>query len=197
MTVFDKIKEANRLTRMRLGQEAPQMVTLMAHPEVRLAMVPLVERETQAGVLYAAGLGYPDNASGLNASNRAVVHSDLWHALRDPDDFAAKAFPSIEAMTDELAPEEIDNLADELMALMDYASPTADGISEEQLVVLKKAFATIEWSGLSGRRWALLKMCLSTFAPELLAASLSGSGSTDSLTLTNENDESTSNAFTS
>ena len=196
-SIFDQIKEANRVTRMRLGQEAPEYPDLLAHPEIRVAMVPLAERDTQAGVIWAASLGFPDNAAGLQASNRAVVQSDVWHALRDPDDLSKKIFPSIEAMTDELGPEEIDHLADNLMTMMDYASPTVDGLTDKQLDDLKKASEKIEWNALSGRRWAITKLYLSIFAPELLAVSLSGSGSIDSSTLTNGNDESISDASTS
>jgi len=193
-SIFEQIKEANRMTRMRLGQEAPEFPALLAHPEIRVAMVPLAERDTQAGVIYAASLGFPDNAAGLQASNRAVVHSDVWHSLRDPDDLTRKVFPSIEALVDELGPEEIDHLADHLTLLMDYASPTADGLTDKMLDDLKKASERIEWNALSGRRWAITKLYLSIFAPELLAVSLSGSGSTDSLTSTNGNDESISDA---
>lgn len=196
-SIFDQVREANRLTRMRLGQEAPEFPDLLAHPEVRVAMVPLVERETQASVIYAASLGYPDNAAGLQATNRAIVVHDVWQALRDPNNLDAKAFPTLEGMVDELAPEEIDHLGDFLVTLMDYASPALDGLTDEQLVVLKKASEKIDLSGLSGRRWAVTKLWLSVMSPELLAASLSGSGSTDSLTSTSGSDESTSGASTS
>lgn len=190
MSIFEQIKEANRLTRMRMGQDAPEMVTLLAHPEIRLSMVPLVEKETQLGVIYAAGLGFPDNAAGLQASNRAVVHSDLWHSLRDPSDVAKHAFPSIEEMVEELGPEEIDHLADHMIVLMDYSSPALDGLTEQMVVDLKKASDKIEWSDLSGRRWAVTKLYLSVMSPELLAVSFSGSGSTESSTERTENDES-------
>ena len=196
-SIFEQIKERNRLTRMRLGQDAPEMIALPAHPDIRVAMVPLVEAETQASMIYAASLGLPDNAAGLQATNRAVACHDVWQAIRVPESLDAKVFPSVEVMIEQLEPEEIDILADQLVAFMDYASPTADGITDEMLVVLKKASETIEWNGLSGRRWAILKLYLSVFAPELLAASLSGSGSTDSLTTTSESAESISGASTS
>jgi len=190
-SLSDKIKEANRLTRMRLGQEAPEYVELLAHPEIRVAMVPLTEAESQQGMLYAASLSVPDNHAGINARNRAAIHSDVWNSLREPNNLDARVFDSIEDMVQNLAPEEIDHLADHLTILMDYASPSADGLTEAVLDALKEASDSIEWSGLSGRRWAVVKLYLSVMSPELLAASLSGAGYTSSSTERSESDEST------
>lgn len=193
-TLVEQIRSKNRLARMRLGQEAPELVTFQAHPEIRVAMVPLTERETQMGMIYGASLDVPDNSAGIQARNRAVAQSDLWNALRDPSDLNAKVFVSIDEMIDELAPEEIDSLLDNLASLMDYSSPHGDGLTDEILDTLKKASETIEWSGLTGRRWAVVKLYLSVMSPDLLQVSLSGLGSTDSLTERNENGESTSDA---
>lgn len=190
----EQIREKNRLARMRLGQDAPDLIDLPAHPEVRVAMVPLSERETQMGMIYGASLDVPDNSAGLQARNRAVAHSDLWNSLRDPADLNAKVFDSVEDLIDELAPEEIDILLDNLASLMDYSSPHGDGLTDEILDTLKKASETIEWSGLTGRRWAVVKLYLSVMSPELLQVSLFGSGSTESSTERNENGESTSDA---
>jgi hypothetical protein len=189
--LVEQIRERNRLTRMRLGQDVPEYVELPAHPEIRVAMVPLNERETQQGMIYGASLDVPDNAAGLQARNRAVACSDLWNALRDPSDVTSRVFVSIDEMVDELAPEEIDTLLDHLSSLMDYSSPSGDGLSDEVLDQLKKASETIEWNGLTGRRWAVVKLYLSVMSPELLQVTLYGSGSTDSSTLRNENGEST------
>jgi hypothetical protein len=124
----DQIREKNRLARMRLGQEAPDLIELTAHPEIRVAMVPLSERETQMGMIHGASLDVPDNSAGLQARNRAVAHSDLWNSLRDPSDLNAKVFSSVDELIDELAPEEIDHLLDHLAALMDYSSPNGAGL---------------------------------------------------------------------
>lgn len=190
----EQIKEGNRLTRMRLGQDAPEYTQLPAHPEIRVAVVPLTERETQQGMLYAASIDVSDNSAGINARNRAAIHSDVWNALRDPGNIDAKVFASIEEMVVELEPFEIDHLADILTVLMDYASPASDGLTDKHLEALKKASETIGWNGLYGRRWAVVKLYLSVMSPELLAASLSGDGSTNSSTEKNASDESTSPA---
>lgn len=195
--IAEQIREKNRLTRMRMGQEAPEYPELLAHPEVRIAMVPLSERETQAGMIYASSLNVPDNSAGINARNRAAVESDVWNSLRDPSNLDAKVFESIEDMVEELGPEEIDHLADHLTVLMDYASPSGDGLTDEVLDELKKASDKIEWRGLYGRRWAVVKLYLSVMSPELLMASLSGDGSTDSSTEKTENAESTSDVLPS
>jgi len=188
----EQIREKNRLARMRLGQDAPDLVDLPAHPEIRVALVPLSERETQMGMIHGASLDVPDNSAGLQARNRAVAHCDLWNAMRDPADLNAKVFSSIDELVDELAPEEIDTLLDHLSALMDYSSPYGDGLTDELLETLKKASEAIEWNGLTGRRWAVVKLYLSVMSPELLQVSLYGSGSTESSTEKNGSDESTS-----
>jgi hypothetical protein len=190
-TLYEQIREANRLKRMRLGQDAPEMVELPAHPELRVAQVPLSERETQAGLIAAAQLNVPDNHAGLQARDRLALTNDVWHSLRQPDDLSRKIFPSVETMVEELEPEEVDYLANKLTILMNYASPAIDGLTDEQLNELKKALAAIDLSALTGRQWAAMKLCLSVLSPQLLAASLSGSFSTDLSTMTNGNDEST------
>jgi hypothetical protein len=178
---------------MRMGQEAPEFVDIPSMPGLRVAQVPLLEFESQAGVIRAASLDVPDNAAGIQARNRVAIESDVWHSLRDPDDATRKVFDSVDDMIGEggLEPSDIDYLADSLMLLMDYASPAIDGISEKVLDDLKKAFGETDLSGLTGRRWAAVKLCISVLFPELLRARLLGSGSTDSSTLTSESEEST------
>jgi hypothetical protein len=179
-SVYEQLKEASRLRRMRLGQEAPEDAEFLAHPEIRAKMVPLVEKEMEAGMIAAAKLDVPDNTAGYQVRDRVALCSDVWHSLREPDDLSKKVFGSVDAMVDELEGSEIDQLADQLTMLMDFSSPALDQISDEDLESLKKGLLTTEWSGLSGRQWAAIKLCLSAFSPQLLAANLSGSSSTDS-----------------
>lgn len=191
MSIREAIREANRLTRMRMGQEAPDFVDIPSKQGVRAAQVPLTERESQAGLIRAAALEVQDNAAGLQARNRAAIESDVWNSLREPDNPDAKVFTSIDEMTDELEGSDIDYLADNLMLLMSYASPSIDGLSDAQLDDLKKAFGETDWSALTGQRWAALKLACSTLFPELLLVKSRGTGSTELLTTRSENDEST------
>lgn len=189
--ILEAIKEQSRLARMRMGQDAPEYVEIPSMEGIRCVMVPLLEKEAHAGVLAAASIKVDDNAAGMQLRNRVAINSDVWHSLRDPDDNAKKVFESVEQMAEMLEPSDIDHLADQLTILMDYASPAADGLSDEEVEELKKAFGETDWSALTGRRWAAVKLCVSTLFPELLAVKSRGSGSTDSATTTNANDEST------
>lgn len=189
--ILEAIKEQSRLARMRMGQDAPEYVEIPSMPGIRCVMVPLLEKEAHAGVLAAASLKVDDNAAGMQLRNRVAIDHDVWNALRDPDDTDKKVFESVDQMTGLLDPSDIDHLADELTLLMDYASPTADGLSDAEVEELKKAFAETDWSALTGRRWAAVKLCVSTLFPELLVVKSRGSGSTDSATTTNGNDAST------
>lgn len=191
MTMREKLREANRLARMRQGQDVPEDVALLTNPEIHFWQVPLLEWESQAGVVAAANLDVPDNMAGLNARNRVAIQSDVFHSLREPGNVDQKVFESVEDMVQELDPADIDHLADSLTLLMDYASPSVDGLTDEELNDLKKAFGETDWSELTGRQWAALKLCCQVLFPELLAVKLRGSSSTESSTPTSESAEST------
>lgn len=195
-TIREAIRDSNRLARMRMGQAAWEPITFPTMSDasgdpIRFAQVPLTEAETQQGVMLAAGLDVQENMAGYTARNRAAQVSDVWHSLRDPHDLSQKAFESIEEMVAELEPTDIDLAVDGLSILMDYASPSIDGLSDEVLDDLKVAFAETDWSALSGRRWAAVKLCCQHLLPELLQAKLSGSTSTESSTTRTDDTEST------
>lgn len=180
--IRDAIMEANRLARMRMGQEVPELVNIPSLEGIRAAQVPLTEAEAQLGMIRAATLDVVDNAAGIEVRNRAAIHSDVWLSLRDPDNVDTKIFKSIEEMNENLAPSDIDYLADNLMLLTSYASPAIDGLSDKALDELKKVFAETDWSALTGKRWAAVKLCISTLFPELLLAKSLGTGSIESST---------------
>lgn len=192
-SVREAIKEQNRLARMRMGQEAPDFVDIPSMPGVRAVQVPLLEREAQAGIIRAADIDVPDNSAGLQARNRIAIESDVWHSLREIDDPSKHVFESIDEMVGEegLDPGDIDHLADNLRILMDYSSPALDGFSDKELDDLKKVFAETDWSALTGKRWAALKLCVSILFPELLQARSLGTGSTGSSTPTSDEAAST------
>lgn len=197
--IRDTIRNANRLTRMRMGQsiaepfEVPSIKGESGEPLV-LMQVPLSEAEVQMGLVAAVTLDVPDNEASLMLRNRVAAQNDVWHSLRDPADILVKAFESIDEMLSTLEPTDIDLAIDHLATLMDYSSPSIDGISEEVLDDLKADFARTDWSELSGRRWAAVKLCCQVLIPELLQARLRGSTSTPSSTSTSEESESTSTA---
>jgi hypothetical protein len=194
MNVREKIREQNRVKRMRLGQEAPELVTIPSmdgDEAIRVAMVPLTEAESQSSLILASSLDVLDNSAGLQARNRVTVQNDVWNACRDPEDSTKKVWPSVDEMVKDIEPTDVDWLFDQLTTLMDYASPAMDGLTEEDLAELKNGFALIDWNELTGRRWSALKLCLSILSPELLAARSRSFTSTMKSTTTSESDEST------
>lgn len=189
--VRDAIRQANRLARMRMGQDAPELVEIPSKPDIRVALVPLNEAETQQGLIGAANLDVPDNMVGITARNRVAVHMDIWNAIRDPEDVSKKVFESVDAMLEDLEPMDIDYFTDYLATLMEYASPQLDKLSAEALDELKKALTGIDWNELTGRQWLVLRLCLSVLLPDQLAVRLSGSTSTSNSTTRSEDAAST------
>lgn len=195
--IKEAIKNSTRMTRMRLGQQAfewlelPSLKGLDGVTPVRVAQVPLTEAEVQQGLMAAAMLEIPDNMAGYTARNRASQTSDVWLSMREPDNLTELVFGSVDEMCDTLEPTDIDLAVDSLAVMMDYASPALDGLDEKAVEDLKKDFAAMDWSELSGRRWAAVKLCCQILVPELLQAKLSGFSSTASLTTTSDESEST------
>jgi hypothetical protein len=172
MTVLDNIRENSRIQRMRLGQEAPVMAALPSRPEVRAALVPLTEGEHQQTLEAAASLEVGDNPYGIEMRDRAMQVATVFHALREPDNLKKKVYESIEQMVSDedvgLEFDDINKLNEEYLAMVDWSSPSLDGLDEEKLGELKKAFEMLDLSGLSGRAWHHLKMFFSTITVEQL-----------------------------
>lgn len=190
-SVLEKMRETSRLRRIRMGQDAPEWATIPSMPEIRVALVPLLERETQLSLAAAAGVEAPDNALGMQYRARVAQQWDVWQAVRDidnPDEFIWK---SVEQMNEFLEPDDVDALHDQLAVLMDYASPSLEGLTEQDLADLKNGFVLINWNELTGRRWSALRLCLSHLLPELLLGKSPSTTFTPSSTARSENDEST------
>lgn len=187
----EAIKENSRLRRMRLGQDAPEFETLRSSPEVRVALVPLTEKESEYSLRMAMQLPAEDNAQGIVYRDRWQQVCDLWQALREPNDPSKRIFDSVEEMTNELEASDINYLSEAYMRMLDESTPLQDGMTDEQLEELKKAFVTIDWSVLSGRAWWHLKQCLLYLGQEPLRVKLPGSSSTGSLTGRSEETKST------
>jgi hypothetical protein len=201
-TIREAIRESTRLTRMRMGQAAFEWISFESikgsdGTPIRFAQVPLKEFETQQGLVEAASLGVDDNFVGIALRNRRAETIDVWNSLRLPDDLTQKAFESPEELTEALEPSEVDYAFDSLTTLMEYSSPQIDGLSDEQIESLKKAFVAVDWSELSGRQWAAVKLCCRRLDLTSPLDNSSGSTSTDSSTPTSEDEQSTSSAAVS
>jgi hypothetical protein len=194
-TMREAIAEQTQLSRMRQGQEVPEYIDVPSMEGVRVALVPLTEAELSRGLAYAAqNDDVPESFSGVQYRTRRAIQSDLWHAIREPGDIDSRVFESIEDMVQTLAPGDIDFLNMHLATLMNFASPAMDGLTEEDLDFLGRAWQAIRLNELTGRQWAAAKVSLSILLPELLQARLSGRTSTDGSTATSENAASTSGA---
>lgn len=190
-SVREAILAQNRLARMRQGQLAPDMIDLPSLEGIRVAQVPLTEAETQQGIIAAARLDVGENLAGMQARNRMAQQYDAWLSLREPGNLTELLFKSVEEMTANLDPKDLDYVSDNLGILMDYASPALEGVTEKDLDDLKKGLAALDWSVLTGRQWAALKLALRILLPARLAARSSGSSSTESSTERSDEPEST------
>lgn len=190
MALIDEIREKKRLSRMRLGQEAPDIVPLLNVSEVRVAIVPLTEGEYDRALNAAAAIDAPENAYGVEARDRVLQQWTLLYALRDPTDPSKRIFESPEELTTELEVSEINHLMEMYARTIENSSPAMDGLNDEDLDTLKKAFQEIDLSALSGRAWWHLKHFLLNLTVEQLKVNSYGSSLTNKLTGTNEDQES-------
>ena len=194
MTILDEIRENKRLSRMRLGQEAPDIVPLKTVPGVRVALVPLSEGEFAIALEQAAQVDAPDNAYGVEMRDRLLQQFTLVFAIRDPLDPSKRVFESVADMIKEFEPLEINHLMDCYGRMVENSSPSIDGFTDEDLDTLKKALQTIEWNALSGKPWWHLKNFLLTITPEQLPGNSYGSALTNKLIGTSDEPESTPGA---
>jgi hypothetical protein len=188
MSTLDEIRKNSRLTKMRLGQEAPEIVALKSNSEIRMALVPLTEKERMDSITQAARLEVPDNSMGLEIRDRYMRACDLHHALREKDDIEQKVFPSAEELMMSLEDIDINYLAEEYLMMQDFSSPAIEGMSDEALEELKKALLTIDMSVLSGKPWWHLKQFFLTLGVGQLKVKLPGSGSTSNSTTSSESE---------
>jgi hypothetical protein len=187
MSEFSDLLKERKLARMRMGQESCEIVDIPSDPEMRVALVPLTEKEMQEGITAAAALHAPgDNMAAAILRDRHRQCCDMWHSARLTNDLQVKAFDSVEQMVEVLDNVDINVLGERYILMVDESSPAVDGLSDADLADLKKDFGTIPWSELSGKRWAAVKLCHSVLFPgQLLDRSL-GSTSTSSSTPTSE-----------
>lgn len=193
-SLFDKIKEANRLTRMRMGQDAPDIVALKSRPEVRVALVPLTGKEDMQAWTAAAELDLPDNPYAIEARDRVLKVHTLFHAIRLPDDVTKKVFPSAEALEEELEDLDINFLSERYQLLKADSSPALEGLDEEAMAPLKAVWQTIDLSVLSGRSWELARALLLEISADSLMGRSPGPSSTSRSIGTSEKRKSTRGA---
>lgn len=197
MGLREEIREASRIARIRMGQEAFEWCDIPSLEGIRVAMVPLTEAEEQQGLIASSKLDVPDNIVGYQVRQRVGQVHNVWMSCRLPDDLRRYIWDTPEAMMDEIEPTDVDYMFEALVTLQDYASPSLAKLSDKEVEEVKKAFVAIDWKGLTGRQANALVLALSRLLPEELQARLFSSSFTQSWTGKTESDESTSDASAS
>lgn len=182
-----------RLTKMRLGQQVCAYFELLSDPEVRVALVPLLESEYINCMMLGAQLTVPDGDIGVQLRERMQIAEVLAYSIRSPDTLE-KVFKTGKEVGETLEVQDINFLIDAYFEMVDRTSPSVDGLGDEELDKLKKALQEMDWKDLSGRQWYAVKRLLLALSPEPLTDNLLGSISTNSSTMTNELQRSTPTA---
>jgi hypothetical protein len=171
------IKE-RKLNRMRLGQAACDVVELPSDPEIRVALVPLTEAEFAVCASAVAAKAYSDDTGGLVQADRDLRRQILLLSCREVNDLSKRLFTNEQELQDSLDHSDVNFLTEQYATMTDASSPSLEGLSNEDMDELKKALVKIDWNGLSGRSWYLLKLFLSTISERQLLANSFGSSLT-------------------
>lgn len=191
MATRDRIRE-RRLDRMRLGQAVCSYVTLPSDPEIRLCIVPLTEAQYRQVLEKVSATESPDDLAGFQIKDRVQAEEIIVRSIREEHDLTERVYDSIDEMLEDLEQQDMDHLFDEYNEMIEKASPSLEGISDEELENLKKALQTMDWNDLSGSAWYAAKRFLSRISPSPLLDNSVGSISIPSSTTTSESPESTS-----
>jgi hypothetical protein len=193
-TTLQRIKE-RRLDKMRLGQATCEVMPLPSDPEVRIALVPLLESEYMLTLQKAAAKDFPESQAGLTALEEWQRSELLALAIREVENLEKRVFESANELQSTLEVADINNAWDLYLEMVNTQSPAIEQIPEEEFNEIKKVLSEIRMSELSGIQWYALMRFLRSILPNLLTANSLGSSSTSMSILTSENDEFMSNAF--
>lgn len=171
---------------MRLGQSACEIHPLLSDPELRFALVPLVEAEWEVAQLEAAAMDVPENIAGAELRDRRQTHAILMFSIRHPGDLKERVYQTPDEVADDLEVTDVNFLIDAYYEMVDQSSPAITGMTPERMDELKKALMEMDWSAVSGKSWYALRRFLSSVGTGPLLDSLLGSTSTSSLTTLSE-----------
>ena len=189
-----ELLKARRAERMRLGKAVCEIVPLVSDPEIRLALVPLTDAELQNSLVQAAQA----NASEISSTHEVVLRDRVQKCAiilacaREPDDLKKPFFETMGEVID-MEAADVNEIFTYFEQMMEFSSPSLDGISVEEMDEIKKALNEVKWSDLSGRSWYAAKRFLSTLTPTQPAANLFGSSPTQNSTGESEEEESIPN----
>lgn len=177
----DRLEAGNNLEKMRLGQQACEIVQMISDPEIRLALVPLTEGEYRRALEMADKLPLGDNPASDLLRNRVQQEMILFFSAREMENLNVRFFDD-EADVLELDEPDFNVIWDTYLEMVATASPTQIGLGEEDFEALKKVLPRIAWSELSGAQWYAAQRFLNSIRPLLLTVSLPGYSQTKTST---------------
>ncbi len=183
----------NRLAKMRLGQAACEITTLPSDDETMVALVPLTDSEYIRALEIADSAMVGDNPAGFAVRDELQKQHVIYFATREVGNLESKFFDDT-TEAGELAAHDIDHLYDVYLEMVANQSPSLFGLNDADFEALKKAWSMIEWSELTGQQWYAAQRFVNSIQPLLVQGSFSGSLSTRSSTMTNENETPVENA---
>jgi hypothetical protein len=179
---------------MRLGQAVCEIIPLLSDPEIRVALVPLKEKEYQKSLSMVASLDLPETTPGADARDEIQKAEVLSYAIRETDNLDERIYMSGEELADDIEAHEINYIFDAYLEMVNQTSPAIDGLSEKDFETLKKVLKQMNWNELSGQQWYAAKRFLLSIFPNALQDNLLGFSSINPSITTNDEPESISNA---
>jgi len=176
---------------MRLGQAVCDYVTLPSDPEIRMCIVPLTEADYRQVLQKVSSLNTPDDLAGVQMKDRVQAEEILVRAFREENDLTKRVYETTEQLNEDFTIYDIDHAIDVYHEMVEQSSPSLDQIPPEEFESLKKTLQTMDWNALSGSAWYAAKRFLSRITPSPLLDKSPGSSSTNSLTTTKNEEEST------
>jgi hypothetical protein len=169
LTTLDKIKQ-RRMDRMRQGQRTAEIISLPSDNEIRVAIVPLLEREYDEALRATAVIGdeFPENIAGASLMDRQERREVICRAIRDPDNYEVRLFNNVEEMMGLLHPSDISHLFDAYVEMSMDISPDVRALSDEEIDYLKKVCENLDWKGLSGKQLYSFNRFLLTLSQDQL-----------------------------
>ena len=186
---FERYKE-NRLTKLRLGQSAGEVVTLTGaddEDETRFVIVPLTDGENLKAFSLADEMMVTDTTSGIAAKDEMLKRAMVFFAAREMHDWTEPFFDNIEDV-EEVYDHDINHVYDVYLEMIANSSPAWAMLTDEEIEELKKVWSRIELKELSGPQQYAAHRFLDSIRPLLLRASYFGSPSTKKSTTMNDDE---------
>jgi hypothetical protein len=188
--LFEKIQDL-RFERMRNGQASCEFVDVPSIPGMRVAIVPLLEREYDECLELAAAISAGENPAGWLRRDRRTNAETLARCVRNPNNLEERVFEDSDEVREVFEVSDINFITDMYFEMVARSSPALDQFSPQELEDAKKVLQTIDWNELSGRSWYALNRFLSSLGPTVPLGKFHGSSSTNSLTTTSDEPEPT------